>query len=115
MHSAEITPRLAHAEFEIPMWIWASREYKAKHPDIWQAVRKYRKRPYMTDAVPYLLLYLAGIECPQYRDELNILSDKYNEKRPRILKRQVDYNELMEKEKLQKEQEKAKENNKKKR
>ena len=115
MHSAEITPRLAHAEFEIPMWIWASREYKAKHPDIWQAVRKYRKRPYMTDAVPYLLLYLAGIECPQYRDELNILSDKYNEKRPRILKRQVDYNELMDKEKLQKEQEKAKENNKKKR
>ena len=115
MHSAEITPRLAHAEFEIPMWIWASREYKAKHPDIWQAVRKYRKRPYMTDAMPYLLLYLAGIECPQYRDELNILSDKYNEKRPRILKRQVDYNVLMEKEKLQKEQEKAKENNKKKR
>lgn len=69
----------------------------------------------MTDAMPYLLLYLAGIECPQYRDELNILSDKYNEKRPRILKRQIDYNVLMEKEKLQKEQEKAKENNKKKR
>lgn len=102
MHSTEVTARLAHAEFEIPMWIWASREYKTKHPDIWQAVRKSHKRPYMTDAVPFLLLYLAGIDCPQYRDDLNILSDKYNEKRPRILKHQVDYNILMEKEMLQK-------------
>lgn len=106
MHSTEVTARLAHAEFEIPMWIWASREYKARHPEIWQAVRKYRKRPYMTDAVPYLLLYLAGIECPQYRDELNVLSDKYNEKRPRILKHQVDYNVLMEEDKMHKEREK---------
>lgn len=113
MHSTEVTERLAHAEFEIPMWIWASKEYKTKHPDIWQAVKKSRKRPYMTDAVPYLLLYLAGIECPQYRDELNILSDKFNEKRPRILKHQVDYNVLMEKEKLLKGHEKNNSKNKK--
>lgn len=113
MHSTEVTARLAHAEFEIPMWIWASKEYKTKHPDIWQAVKKSRKRPYMTDAVPYLLLYLAGIECPQYRDELNILSDKFNEKRPRILKHQVDYNVLMEKEKLLKGHEKNNSKNKK--
>ncbi len=108
MHSAEVTARLAHAEFEIPMWIWASKEYKVKHPDVWQAVKKYRKRPYMTDALPYLLLYLAGIDCPQYRDDLNILSDKYNESRPRILKRQADYNVLIEKEKSQKKQDKNK-------
>lgn len=35
----------------------------------------------MTDALPYLLFDLAGVSCPQYRDELNILSDKYNAKR----------------------------------
>lgn len=99
MHSTEITPRLAHAEFEIPMWIWASRKYKATHNDIWKEIIRSRKRPYMTDAVPYLLMYLAGISCPQYRDELNILSDRYNSKRPRILKHQVDYDELMKKEK----------------
>lgn len=99
MHSTEITPRLAHAEFEIPMWIWASRKYKATHHDIWKEIIRSRKRPYMTDAVPYLLMYLAGISCPQYRDELNILSDRYNSKRPRILKHQVDYDELMKKEK----------------
>ena len=50
-------------------------------------------------ALPYMLMYLAGIECPQYRDELNVLGDKYNAKRPRILKHQADYDELMRKEK----------------
>lgn len=95
MHSTEVTARLAHAEFEIPMWIWASREYKKLHPDLWNAIRRYRKRPYMTDALPHLLLYLAGISSPHYREDLNVLGDSYNEKRPRILKGQADYDKLM--------------------
>lgn len=99
MHSAEVTARLAHAEFEIPMWIWASKKYKATHRDVWQRVRKYRRRPFMTDAVPHLLLWLAGIECKDYRERLNVLGDGYDEKRPRILKNQADYDQLMKKEK----------------
>ena len=66
----------------------------------------------MTDALPYLLLDLAGISCPQYRDELNILSDKYNAKRKRILKGKADYDELMAQEKAEKEKEAAEEENK---
>lgn len=112
MHSAQVTPRLAHAEFEIPMWIWASRKYRATHPEIWRSVKASRKRPYMTDALPYLLLDLAGISCPQYRDELNILSDKYNAKRKRILKGKADYDELMAQEKAEKEKEAAEEEKK---
>lgn len=102
MHSTQITARLAHAEFEIPMWIWTSPKYRKTHPDVWHRVKAARKRRYMTDATPYLLMYLAGIDSPDYRDELNVLSDEYNEKRPRILKKQVDYDELMEKEKAEK-------------
>ncbi len=99
MHSAEVTSRLAHAEFEIPMWIWASKKYKATHRDVWQRVRKCRRRPFMTDAVPHLLLWIAGIECKDYREQLNVLGDGYDEKRPRILKNQADYDQLMKKEK----------------
>ena len=109
MHSTEVTARLAHAEFEIPMWIWASREYRKTHPDVWQEIKKKRKLPYMTDALPYLLLDLAGIKSPSYRANLDILSDKYDAKRPRILKRQVDYDELMAKEKLENEKKENKE------
>jgi heptose-I-phosphate ethanolaminephosphotransferase len=48
----------------------------------------------MTDALPHLLLYLAGIETPTYKEENNILSPKYNEMRPRILKNSADYDKL---------------------
>ena len=48
----------------------------------------------MTDALPHLLLYLAGIETPTYKEEYNILSPKYNEMRPRILKNSADYDQL---------------------
>lgn len=48
----------------------------------------------MTDALPHLLLYLAGIHTPWYQERYNILSPKYDEKRPRILKGKTDYDKL---------------------
>ena len=62
----------------------------------------------MTDALPHLLLYLAGIETPTYKEEYNILSPKYNEMRPRILKNSADYDQLRDEhlEKIEKEKSK---------
>ena len=62
----------------------------------------------MTDALPHLLLYLAGIETPTYKEEYNILSPKYNEMRPRILKNSADYDQLRDEhlEKVEKEKRK---------
>ena len=102
MHSAEITARLAHEEFDIPFWIWCSHEYMVNHPQLYADIRKARDRRYMTDALPHLLLYLAGISSPHYRDDLNVhyrddlnvLSPGYNEARPRILKNTTDYDKL---------------------
>lgn len=94
MHSAAITKRLAREEFSIPFWIYATPEYQQSHPEIWSAVQNARSKKYMTDALPHLLMYLAGIHCPYYRDELNLLSPQYNENRPRILKHQTDYDEI---------------------
>ena len=48
----------------------------------------------MTDALAHTLLYLAGISAPDYREEYNVLSTKYDEKRPRILKGVADYDKL---------------------
>lgn len=94
MHSTEITARLAHEEFEIPFWIWCSKKYRKTHPDVFARIRAARDKRYMTDALPHLLLWLGGIHCPEYRDDLNILSKEYNEKRKRILKNQTDYDLL---------------------
>lgn len=94
MHSTEITARLAREEFDIPFWIWCSHEYIVKNPDVYGNILKARDRRYMTDALPHLLLYLGGISSPDYRDDLNVLSPGYNEKRPRILKNTTDYDKL---------------------
>ncbi|TGX84117.1 hypothetical protein E5358_00310 [Palleniella muris] len=95
MHSTTITERLAREEFEIPFWIWASKSYRKSHPELWKAIRASADRPYMTDALPHLLMYLAGIKCKYYRDDLNLLSPEYNASRPRILKHQTDYDVIM--------------------
>lgn len=97
-HSAEITPRLAHQEFDIPFWIWCSHKYAVAHPDIYGQIIEAKDRAMMTDVLPYMLLYLAGIHTPDYNDRYNILSPDYNDKRPRIIKGKTDYDKLMEKE-----------------
>ena len=94
MHSAKVDARLAHAEFDIPMWIWCSRKYIRRRPEIFHEIMASRNRRYMTDALPHLLLYLAGISCPEYQDRLNLLSPHYDESRPRILKNSADYDKL---------------------
>ena len=93
-HSAEIDWPLAHYEFEIPFWIYCSPKYIKKHHDIYKQIRKAKDRRYMTDALPHLLLYLAGIQTPTYNAKYNILSDEYDEMRPRILKNSADYDKL---------------------
>ena len=96
-HSAEITPRLAHQEFDVPFWIWCSHRYAVAHPDVFNAVIQARNRPMMTDVLPHLLLYLAGIQSKDYRQEYNVLSSEYHDQRPRVVKNTVDYNQLMKK------------------
>ena len=107
-HSANIDWPLAHYEFEIPFWIYCSPKYIRNHRDIYRQIRKAKDKRFMTDALPHLLLYLAGIETPTYKEEYNILSPKYNEMRPRILKNSADYDQLRDEhlEKVEKEKRK---------
>jgi heptose-I-phosphate ethanolaminephosphotransferase len=94
MHSAAIDYRLAHAEFDIPFWIWCSRSYAKKRPEIFRQIREAKNKKFMTDALPHLLLYLGGIHSKDYHEEYNLISPKYNENRPRILKGTTDYDKL---------------------
>lgn len=93
-HSAAIDYDLAKYEFEIPFWIWASKTYRERHAAIWQAIIAARHKPFMTDALAHTLLALAGIHAKDYHPEYNILSPKYDAKRPRTLKGTTDYNKL---------------------
>lgn len=94
-HSAKIDYDLARYEFEIPFWIYCSPKYVASHREIFREIKAARRRPFMTDALPHLLLYLAGIHTPYYHSQYNILSPDYDAKRPRLLKNTTDYNQLI--------------------
>jgi len=93
-HSAKVDYDLARYEFEIPFWIWCSHKYAVAHPDVFHDVMLAKDRRFMTDALPHLLLYLAGINTKYYHEEYNILSPNYNEKRKRVLKNYADYDKL---------------------
>ena len=95
-HSAAIDYDLARYEFEIPFWVYCSKKYVENHPEVFREIKAAKNRRFMTDALPHMLLYLAGIHTKDYHAEYNILSSKYDEKRPRLLKNTTDYDKLVE-------------------
>jgi heptose-I-phosphate ethanolaminephosphotransferase len=95
---------MARYEYEIPFWIYMSPSYKEAHPDVVWQVEQALHKPFMTDALAHMLVYLGGIHTKSYRRELNLLSIKYDEARKRILKDKTDYDAVIngEKEKMKK-------------
>lgn len=93
-HSAHVDWPLAHYEFEVPFWIYCTHSYAVSHPHIFKAIKDARGRRFMTDALPHLLLGLAGIHTRDYHPEYDLLAPEYDETRPRILKNSVDYDRL---------------------
>lgn len=93
-HSAAVDYPLAHYEFEIPFWVYCTHRYAVRNPHVFQAIKQARHRPFMTDALPHMLLGLAGIHTPYYQPQLDLLSPHYNAERPRILKNKANYDLL---------------------
>jgi len=78
-------------QFEIPFWIWTSPTYQQHHPDIATQIKGAKDRPFMTDNISQLLLYLAGIACPDYQETDNLLSPRYDASRKRMLMGSIEY------------------------
>ena len=93
-HSAEVDWPLAHYEFEVPFWIYCSHRYALAHPQVFKAIKDAKGKRFMTDALPHMLVWLAGISTKSYHPQYNLLSPDYNEMRPRILKGTADYDKL---------------------
>lgn len=94
IHSDEIDYAIAHEEYEIPFWIWASQRFVKQHGELWKQIWDAKDLPFMTDCLPHLLLYLGGISVDSYRAVYNPLSPDYNAQRPRLLKGHTDYDKL---------------------
>ena len=90
----EPTATQAKYEFEVPMWIWCSESYKSSHPDIMQQIEQSLDKPFMTDGLPQILLYLAGISSKWNEDSRNLLLPVYQCKK-RIICGSIDYDYLI--------------------
>ena len=90
----EPTGEQARNEFEVPMWIWCSKKYGDRHPDIVAAIRTSASRPFLSDDIPQILLYLAGIESAWTDDTRNLLSPRYRSKQ-RVIAGDSDYDSLV--------------------
>ena len=85
-HRADLTPEVLRGEFEIPFEIWGSETFRSRHPEVWQRILQAKDLPFMIDDLPHLLFGLAGLHCPQYDAERDLLSPSFNAARPRPLK-----------------------------
>lgn len=84
----------AKNEYEVPMWIWCSDSYRNNRPDIVEAIRVSTDKPFLTDRMPQMLLWLAGIDCKWTNENHIILSPNYHCK-PRIIGGNTDYDRLV--------------------
>ena len=54
-----------------------------------------RSNKFMTDDLPHLLLYLAGIEIKDYFEERNVISPSFNSNRRRLVLKTIDYDKAL--------------------
>jgi len=90
-----MTKEVARNQYEIPFMFYTSDIYAARHPDIMEQIKESVDKPYLSTDLAHLLLYLAGIHTPLYKENLNLLSPKYNKERKRMIHGNTDYDFLM--------------------
>lgn len=96
LHDANLSPELVKAEFEVPLLIWGSQQFRRKHKALFTALKNAANGSYKTDDIAHFLLGLGGILTPLYDKSRDWLNEDY-ESHPRILKHTADYDRIMKK------------------
>ena len=84
-HSAQPSPQIMHAEFEVPLEFFVTPLLKKDSPQLIAALREAQEKPCSIDDLPHTIIRLAGIDCKYYNPQRDILSPKFK-KRPRKVK-----------------------------
>ena len=93
LHITPVTKDIAYNEYQIPFWIWCSDLYKENHQEVINLIKQSLDHRFISDDLPHMLLYLAGISCKDYREELNTLSRHFNKKEV-LLRGSTNYDRL---------------------
>lgn len=90
-----LTPQMAHYQFEIPFFMLVSDAFRTNHPDLVEHILAAQDKPFVNSDICHMLFSLAGIATPDYRADRDLLSPSYNTTRPRYIGDRVDYNTLI--------------------
>lgn len=90
-----LTPQMAHYQFEIPFFMLVSDSFQTNHPELVEQIQTAQDKPFVNSDICHMLFSLAGIGTPDYRADRDLLSPSYNTTRPRYIGDRVDYNTLI--------------------
>lgn len=80
-------------QLDVPFLVFMTDQYRTSHPDILASIESAKNRPFMTDYLPHLMLWLGGIDSKWYDDSKNLFSDSYDCSRSRMVANEsLDYN-----------------------
>lgn len=79
--------------FEIPLWVWCSKKFQTIHDKTYKRIKAVSNKPFITDRLAHMIIGISQIKCKSYNAEADILSEKYNEKRPRLYEAHTDFDE----------------------
>ena len=88
-------PEVAHYQYEIPMMFFMTDSFMSRHEDISAMVKAATDRPFFSTDLRHTLLFLAGIGHADYKEKFNLLSPNYDMHRRRIIRHEIDYDELI--------------------
>ena len=94
-NSDQMTPEIARYQYEIPLLFYVSDTFKANHPELVSEIQAAQHKPFIATMLPFVLFHLAGINHADYKPSLDILSPEFDESYPRIIREDVNYDELM--------------------
>lgn len=93
-HNPDKTPDMVRHENEIPLLVWCSPVYKARHPERAAAIASAADRPVMNDAIGQMMLWLGEVNSPWCDSTRNVLHPAYK-RAPRLIYDTIDYDSLM--------------------
>ncbi len=80
-------------QYDIPFWVWCSDAFNDCYPNKVEDIKAATKRPMIIDNVCHMLFNAGGIECRHYREKLDVISDKY-QNRKRAINRKYFYEDI---------------------
>ena len=69
---------------EIPVIFWASRKFRDKYPEKWEAIEDAADRPYRTDDMIHTLMELADIKTEEWNPKKSVINEEFDASRPRF-------------------------------